>query len=164
MSGEWVFWLLSAVAVLGALAVVLVREMIRMIAGLAAFLIAVAAMFLYFRMPFLAASQVFVYVGGVLVMMLFAVMIIRRDTEGRPKLTSRYDLVAFVLSVGVAWLIWWALSASAPSLEPIAGGDPVGDLGGALLGDMLVHFEFLGVMLLAALVAVLAIVGGRRES
>ena len=159
------FWGLTGIAVLGAVAVVFARDMIRMIAGLGAFLLAVAGYFVLYRMTFLAAAQVFVYVGGVLVMMVFAIMTIRRDAEGRPRLRSRFDISAVVIAVGLFVLFNWSLGPSAPSLDMLKSAEgPVGDLAGELLGPMLVHFEMFGVLLLTALVAIIAIVGGRRES
>lgn len=156
------FWGLSAVAIFAALVVVVARDMVRMIAGLGVFLLAVAAFFLFYRMPFLAAAQVFVYVGGVLVMMIFAVMAIRRDAGGRPRLDARYDLAAFVVSGGVFVVMWVTLGSWEPAGNALGSGG-ADALGAKLLGPMLPHFEVAGVLLLAALVAVVAILGGRRE-
>ncbi len=159
------FWGLAAAAVAGAVVVVFARDMIRVLAGLGMFLFAVAGYFVLYRMTFLAAAQVFVYIGGVLVMMIFAIMAIRRDAGGRPSLKSRFDASAVVIAVGLFALLNWSLGPSAPSLDVLtAVDDPVGDLAETLLGPMLVHFEMLGVLLLTALVAVLAVVGGRRRS
>jgi NADH-quinone oxidoreductase subunit J len=162
-AGTLVFWGLAVVALVGAIAVVFSRDAIRMVAGLGAFLVAVAGYFLLYRMPFLAVAQVFVYVGGVLVMMIFALMAIRRDEAGRPRLDGRYDLSALVVSGGLFFLLNWSLSPTAPTDLPEAAADPVGELGSELLGRMLPHFELAGLLLLAALVAVIVVMGGSRE-
>jgi NADH:ubiquinone oxidoreductase subunit 6 (subunit J) len=75
------FWGLSAVALFGALAVVFVRDVMRMALGLGAFLMAVAGFFAYYGFGFLALAELFVYVGGVLVLVLFAIML--RCSGGR---------------------------------------------------------------------------------
>lgn len=159
------FWVLAALTVLAALAVVFSREMIRLLFGLGVFLLAVAAYFLLFGTAFLAATQVFVYVGGVLVMMLFAVMVIRRDTVGAPDLGSRHDVNAFVVAAGLFLVMQLTLGPDSPTVEELTGSSAsIESLAETLLGPMLVHFEFVGVLLLAALVAVLAVVAGRREA
>jgi NADH-quinone oxidoreductase subunit J len=164
-----VFWALALLSIGGAAFVVFSRDMIRMVAGLGAFLLAVAGYFLLFDMPFLAGAQVFVYVGGVLVMMLFAIMAIRRDETGRPRLSGRYDILAFAVALvlfalmnGIPGVMDGLLSPLEPSLAAPAG-DAVDMLGDTLLGSMLPHFELAGVLLLTALVAVLAVTGGRDE-
>ena len=70
------------------------RDMLRMGLGLGAFLIAVAGMYLYFSMPFLAVAQVFVYVGGVLVLILFAIMLLHTRETGAadPRIQARHRL------------------------------------------------------------------------
>lgn len=158
------WWVLSVLAVGGALAVVFARDVLRMVAGLAAFLLSVAGFFLLYGMSFLAAAQVFVYVGGVLVMMLFAIMVIGRDAHGRPEMGSRFDLAAFVVAGGLFFIMQWTLAGSAPSVpEVVSDAGSVELLGSTLLSSMLPHFEFLGAMLLVALVAVIAVGTGRDE-
>lgn len=163
------FWGLALAAVAGAVAVVFAREMVRMLAGLGLFLLAIAGFFAWYRMPLLAAVQVFVYVGGVLVMMLFAIMATRRDESGKRRMSGRYDFAAFVVAVGVFLLINGVgrfsglLSQVAPEPAQNTSGDALVSLANTLLGDALPQFEMAGVLLLAALVAVIVISGKGEE-
>ena len=75
-------WALAGVAVTGALAVVLSREVMRMALGLGGFLLALAGLFAYFGFGFLALAELFVYVGGVLILILFAIMLVHRTGRG----------------------------------------------------------------------------------
>lgn len=162
-AGAIAFWALAAVSIAGALAVVLARDVMRLAIGLGAFLGATAGFFLLFGTPFLAAAQVFVYVGGVLVLVLFAIMLLRRTSEGEPRLGSRHDWLAGVVCAAIGGFVAFALLRDgAPA--PVAGvpGGTAG-LAAELLGPLLPHFEMLGVLLLAALVGVLTIVGGERR-
>jgi NADH:ubiquinone oxidoreductase subunit 6 (subunit J) len=154
------FWLLTAVALVGAAAVVLSRDALRLVLGLGAFLMALAGFYVYYGMGFLAAAQVFVYVGGVLVLVLFALLLLARDEGGRLLAPARFDISALSVGLGIAVVLGWTLRDVAP---PPAQSPPLG-LGATLLGPMLPAFELGGVLLLAALVAVLVIVaGGERE-
>jgi NADH:ubiquinone oxidoreductase subunit 6 (subunit J) len=158
------FGVVAGITVAGAFAVLLARETMRLIMGLGAFLLGVAGLYLYYAMPLLAAAQVFLYVGGVLVLFIFAIMALRPGADGRGRLTRRFDLGAAAVCAGLFALLVASLDSLSPSLTagPAARGTTaaVGDL---LLGGMLPQFELVGVLLLAALVAALAIVGREGE-
>ncbi len=106
MTGAGLFWLLAAVALIGALAVVFVRDVMRMALGLGAFLLAVAGFFAYYGFGFLALAELFVYVGGVLVLVLFAIMLVHRSGAGAPVLESRVDGLAVVSAAAVSILLF----------------------------------------------------------
>lgn len=160
---ELVFWMIAATSVVGALTVVFTRDVTRMALGLGVFLLSVAGWFVYFSQSFLAAAQVFVYVGGVLVLVLFAIMLVHRSSEGRPALESRHTIDSVMVAGAVFTLVATALKDAAPKLSatpPAANPDVISV---ALLGPMLPHFEALGVLLLVALAAVIVISGGERS-
>jgi NADH:ubiquinone oxidoreductase subunit 6 (subunit J) len=156
------FWALSAVAVLGAALVTFTRDVTRLVLGLGAFLLAVAGFFALYGFGFLALAQLFVYVGGVLVLVLFAIMLVHRSTPGSPALESRHDSLAAIACLGLFGFIVVALQPL--TIQPgLQEATSPGDLGAILLGDMLPHFELAGILLLAALVAVVAVsAGGER--
>jgi len=157
------FWLLALVALVGGAYVVLVRDVMRMALGLGAFLLAVAGFFAYYGFGFLALAEVFVYVGGVLILILFAIMLVHRTAQGRPDLESRHNVL---LAIAVATFV----SLLGVLLLPVAGkiGTAAGSLGPdglsqVLTGPLLVPFELAGALLLAALVAVVVIAGGEKR-
>ncbi|HEY3318179.1 MAG TPA: NADH-quinone oxidoreductase subunit J [Coriobacteriia bacterium] len=160
MSEALTFWLLAALALAGAVAVVFSRDALRLVLGLGAFLLAVAGLYAYYGMGFLAAAQVFVYVGGVLVLVLFALLLLARDGGGRLLAEGRFDLSAAAVGLGLTVV----LGVTLRDLTPPAALGASADLGGTLLGPMLPAFELLGVLLLAALVATLVVVGGGERS
>ncbi|TLM77892.1 MAG: hypothetical protein FDZ70_04940 [Actinobacteria bacterium] len=164
-AGQAVFWLLAALAVGGALMTVLAREVMRMALGLAVFLLAAAGLFLAYGAAFLAAAQVFLYVGGVLVVMLFAIMVLKRSASGVPDLTSRHDVVSGVMCAMAAVLGARLVLSGEPATAAAAASASAGgaDLAATLLGPMLPQFEMLGALLLVALVAAVAIAGGERR-
>ena len=151
----------AVMTVFGALAAVFARDVMRMALGLGVFLLGVAGLYLWEGMAFLAAVQVFVYVGGVLVLVLFAVDVVRRDVSGRPEMGSRHDLAAAVAAGGVFVLL-------VSGLRDLPAGPPVGaaaaGVPGVLLGSFLWQFEAVGVLLLVAIAAAIAVVarGVRR--
>ncbi len=162
MTQTVVLWLLGALAVAGAVTVVTTREVMRLALGLGVFLLALAGLFALFGFGFLAVAEVFVYVGGVLILLLFAIMLVHRATPGEPSLTSRHDPFAAVACAALGILFVIVVRPVFPAASGVATSS-VDDMGALLLGDMLPHFELVGVLLLAALVAVISITGGEGE-
>jgi NADH:ubiquinone oxidoreductase subunit 6 (subunit J) len=156
------YWLVSAFALVGAATVVFTKDLIRLAMGLGVFFLACAAYFAVLGFGFLALAELFVYVGGVLVLVLFAIMLLPRAQPGEPALTSRRDPLAAVTSFSFAALLVALLRSSVPA--PLGGdGSTIDGLGRALLGPWLTQFELVGLLLLAALVAVVSITGGDRR-
>jgi len=157
------FYLLAATALAGAFTVVRTRDLMSLTMGLGAFLLSVAGYYLFYGVTFLAIGQVFVYVGGVLVLAVITIMTVRRNADVEPVMQSRRTAGAAVVSAAVFALLVFSLAGSVPSTAAPIDGTGVEALGDVLLGAMLPHFEIIGGLLLAALVAVIAITGGERE-
>lgn len=152
------YWALVALALVGASFVVFGRDVTRLALGLGAFLLAAAGLFALFGFGFLSLAEIFVYVGGVLVLVLFAIMLVHRAEPGKPSLTSRHEPAAALACVGIFGFVVLALRPLAPRLADASSA--VDALGSVLLGKMLVHFELAGSLLLVALVAVVSVSGG----
>jgi NADH-quinone oxidoreductase subunit J len=159
-----VFWLLSALAVTGALVAALSREVMRMALGLGVLLLATAGFFAYYGLGFLAVAELFLYVGGVLVLILFAIMLVHRGEGGSPVVERRDEPVMALSSLSLVLLVFAMLVPLARNLNhtPSPALSPE-TLAAVLLGARLPQFELVGVLLLAALVAVVFVMGGDRE-
>jgi NADH-quinone oxidoreductase subunit J len=157
MSATLLWWALAALTVAGAMAVIVAREMVRMLLGLGSFLLGVAGLYAFYGFELLAVAQLFVYVGGVLVLFLFAITSMGRDREGRA-VKRRVDFGAMIVSGGFAIAVFVALQSALPAAGG-ASGVTVEDTAAALLGPLLPYFEAVGVVLLVALAAALAIIG-----
>jgi len=163
LSGQIAFWLLTAASFAGAASVVFSKDVSRMAVGLGAFLLSVAGWFLYFNQTFLAVVQVFVYVGGVLVLILFAIMLVHRSEGGDPMLTSRHDVDVAAVALSIFAIMVVVLRSVSNRITESPLPSTVNDISAAFLGRYLPHFEAAGLLLLAALVAAVVIVGGERE-
>lgn len=157
------FWLLALGALVGAGAVALTRDVMRMALGLGVMLLALAGFFAYYGFGFLALAEVFVYVGGVLILVLFAIMLVHRTTAGRPELESRNRVASIVTAAGLSALLAFMLRPASSLLEGTGSAGGPDALSRLLLGPMLLVFEAAGALLLIALVAVVVVGGGERE-
>ena len=157
------FGLLALVALVGAIAVLLVRDVMRMALGLGAFMLAMAGFFAYYGFGFLALAELFVYVGGVLILFLFAIMLVHRGQGGLPVLESRIDVLVITASGTVALMLFLLLRPLTVLMTGSAtpGGPP--ELSKLLLGPMLPQFEAIGALLLATLVGVVVVMAGDRR-
>lgn len=160
MSVTLLWWGLAALAVIGAVVVLSAQEMMRIMIGLGAFLLGVAGLYAYYGFELLAVAELFVYVGGVLVLFIFAITSMGRDPENR-NVERRFNLGAAVVSAGVTVTLIFALRGALPAVSGVTV--PVETTASALMGQLLPHFEVIGVVLLIALAAALAIVGGDSE-
>jgi NADH-quinone oxidoreductase subunit J len=159
------FYAFAGVAVTAALGVALSRNIVRSAFALLAALFSVAGLYALAGADFLAAIQMLIYVGGILVLILFAVMLTHRISDVRlsnatapgPLALLVTVLALIVLTAAVAGTSWTAPRAAPPpaaaAAAPGTGTETeTRTVGRRLVGDDLLPFEVASVLLLAALV------------
>ena len=183
-----VFWLLSVMAIGGALGVVMVPDLFRAALLLIVVFIAVAGFFVLLSAEFLAVVQVLIYVGAIAILLIFAIML-TRDVQ-RGNLPNRLQIPAVVFSA----LLFSALVAVAVDTqrdflpdsdqgrvelvqtnsvttltgevlidEGVTGTEEQSEVQESGLADLLIEdfvlpFEAVSVLLLAALIGALVLV------
>lgn len=160
------FYAIAAALLVSAGLVVTSRNIFHAALWLAVALFAVAALYVMLGAYFLAAIQVLVYIGAVVVLAIFVINLTRSVVGAPVTLTRRWVIPAALVSALTACLIAVALLKSnlPPGPGPEAAGqDWTSALGRHLLGDFVIPFELVSVLLLAALIAAIAIVGKDRE-
>ena len=162
MTEELGFGLLAFVLVgVPALRVVTSRDLVRAILWLAATLLGTAVLYALLHAPFLAGVQVLTYVGGVVTLMIFGVMVTRKHEgtnftiDGAARLRGALAALGFFAVVAAAILRTDLSSLTA--VEPPS----TQDLAFSLLDRYLLAFEVASVLLLAAIVS--AVVLARRR-
>ena len=149
-----------------ALGVVLARNIFHSALCLVAALLGIAALYLSLQAEFIAVVQVLLYVGAVMTLVIFAIMLTHRIGDQTIPQTNQQSLPAFLALVGFVFLVgslllktnWVALaggvSLTAPPVDTLA-------LGQALLGEYVFPFEAVSVVLIGALVG--AVVIARKD-
>jgi NADH-quinone oxidoreductase subunit J len=156
------FYVIAAITVAGAAGVALSRNILYSAVGLLMALLGAGALYVFLAADFVAVTQLLIYIGGVLVLILFAVMLTNRITEVNVSNSSfgvvggvaLFATVAPVL-VAVVMLTPWpaqVLTRSPPTAAII---------GHAFLTKWLLPFEVASLVLLATLVG--AVVIARKE-
>lgn len=154
MMGGWIWVLLAALGVFGAGAVAFAKNVVHCGFGLLAALVSVAGMYAFLGADFLVATQVIVYVGGILVLVLFGVMMTHRiaprslrEEVIQPMAAGVTALLVFGLSILMIFGTNWNELADPGVAEPTTKA-----LGRAFLTDWLFPFEFASVLLLVAMI------------
>lgn len=159
---DLLFFPLALVTLAGAATVAFSRNILRSAVGLLAALLGVSSLYIFLSADFVAVTQVLVYIGGVLVLVLFAVMLTSRITEVQVSNRSVGLLGGILLFLAmapvvtaVAFLTPWATRAP-PPLAPTTEA-----IGNAFLTRWLLPFEVVSLLLLATLIG--AVVMARKE-
>ena len=157
MTGEAVgFWGVAVVLLAASLGVVLTRNLFHAVLYLAAALVATGVVFLLLDSPFLFAVQLLLYAGGVVTIVVFAIMLTERLVGQTLTQTNRHivngAIVSAAVFVAIAGFLMQARGASAP---PPTANDALAALGRALLGPFALAFLLLAILLVTALIGAL---------
>jgi NADH-quinone oxidoreductase subunit J len=160
-----IFLLFAAMALVSAVVVVAHRNPVYSVMSLVVTLVSLAALFVLLGAPFIAALQVLIYTGAILVLFLFVIMLLNigREEVGPARWGQQLAAGAGALVfAGMVLLLYWRAYGGA-GLGPLAEEFvSLRTLAAALFGDYLLPFEIVGLLLLVAVVA--ATVLARRSS
>lgn len=161
--GAVFFAVCSVVCVVGALSVILARNPIRGAVGLLATILGIAGLFLRLSAQFLAAIQIIVYAGAVVVLFVFVVMLLGPNAgltsrvEPRSK-ASRIFAGSLVGLLGLTMLGLLASSAAPKRFGPVAEGHgTIEAVGGHIFAVELPVFELVTALLIVAVVGAIAV-------
>lgn len=161
-----VFVLLGLVAVGSALLVVTTQNLVHAALWLVVTLGAIAGVFLVLAAEFVAWVQVLIYVGAVVVLLLFALMLTKAPTGVHPDLDARHKVPAALVALLVAGLLGGTVVAGFRGVEIDLDQTIVGtaeNTGTTIFTQWVLPFEVLSVLLLAALIGAIALSRGGRD-
>jgi NADH-quinone oxidoreductase subunit J len=169
-----VFWVLGPIAVAGALGMVFSRNAVHSALFLANTMLALGVFYVVQEAPFLGAVQIIVYTGAIMILFLFVLMLVGRDTSDSVVETLRGQRVAAtVLGIGFAGLVGAGI-ARATEGTVVRGLDAVQGGGGAADGNIeaiarllftryLLAFEVTSALLITAAVGAMILAHTERE-
>ena len=179
---NFLFYLMATGVVLSALGVVLARNPVKSVVALLSSLIFLSVIYLLAGFQFLAAVQILLYGGAVMVLFLFVVMLLNL---GDPEVTESVDEPLFhsgrrawigiavalaICLVGLVTLLRGAMAGLPAGLEqaafemPAEGFDPVIPLAGEMFTRYSLPFEAASLLLLASAVGVLVVAKRQRPA
>lgn len=156
------FWSIAVIMIAAGFQVVTSTNVVRAALSLVIVLAGVAAQYILLAAEFTAVVQVLVYIGAVVVLFLFGIMLTRARIGHESDLDNSNRLPAFIVAVALfALLVALLRDAFGTARINVAAPTTTAQVGDAIFSTYLVPFEIASVLLLAALVG--AIVLARRD-
>jgi NADH-quinone oxidoreductase subunit J len=158
-----IFYIFAIITLVSASIVVFSRNIVHAAFALLFAFFGIAGIYVFLLADFIAVTQLLIYVGGILVLILFGVMLTSRQVKVDSKIGSMHLIPAILITAAVAqmlisafWSTGWKMTASLT--EPEKTASQIGEL---LLTRYLLPFEIASVLLLVALLGATMI--ARRE-
>jgi len=164
MAADVIFWVLAAVCVGAAGAMILVKNPGHSALLLVLCFSALGGIFGLLEAPFAAAIQILVYAGAIMVLFIFVVMMVDPRAgippEGRKRAKILGPAIGLVLLFELGTAVWRAFGQTSGPAAAGAAGSPV-EVGRRLFTEFIYPFEITSLLILAALVG--AVVLGKKE-
>lgn len=152
------FWILGPLALAGALGMVLARNAVHSALFLAMSMLSLGILYMVQQAPFLGFVQIIVYTGAVMMLFLFVLMLVGRDSsDSVVEVLRGQRLWALLLGLGLAGLLVGAIARALTDVTPagLAAGDlgsngNLPGLGRLIFTDYLLPFELTSALLITA--------------
>jgi NADH-quinone oxidoreductase subunit J len=167
---DFLFYVFAAIAIGGAIGVVLGRNPVSSLVFMVVTLAAGAGVYVLLEAHFLAAVQVIVYAGAIMVLFLFVIMLLNLGHDYQADLRGGlWALLAFATSGAIAGLLAPTFRGAEPAQgvtelagaaaidQALADYGAVGAIARPLFTDYVVPFEITGILLLVAVVGAVAL-------
>jgi NADH-quinone oxidoreductase subunit J len=166
-----VLWVLGPIALAGALGMVFSRNAVHSALWLVNTMLAFGVFYVVQDAPFLGAVQIIVYTGAIMILFLFVLMLVGRDSSDSVVETLRGQRVAAtVLGVGFAGLVGAGIARATQDLDLVGLDAAQGDQGNipaiaeSLFTDYLLAFEVTSALLITAAVGAMVLAHIEREA
>ncbi len=167
---EIIFLLIAGITVLSGWLVVSLKNIIHSAFSLLVSFFGVSGLFVYLHADFLAATQILIYIGGVMILILFSIMLSEKVYNLSIFHRSKFFPALLILG-GILLILGRVIletSWKGQVLDPAPSGPTTGTLGVLLLNEYLLPFEVISVMLLASLIGAVVLIrkevfGSERE-
>jgi NADH-quinone oxidoreductase subunit J len=165
-----VFWVLGPIALAGALGMVFSRNAVHSALWLVTTMLCLGVFYVVQEAPFLGAVQIIVYTGAIMILFLFVLMLVGRDSSDSVVETLRGQrIAATVLGVGFAALVGAGIARATQDLPVIGLGGVQGEIGNIpaiselLFTKYLLAFEVTSALLITAAVGAMVLAHIERE-
>ncbi len=164
MFSEYIFFLLSAIAIYCALMVLISKKPVHSVLYLTAAFFALGGHYILLGAQFLAVVHIIVYAGAIMVLFLFTVMLLNLNIQGEFQKRNIIKIIAMI----AGGLLMITLIGAFKDFDIAVKSDPmlnqiglVKNLGKVLFSDFLLPFELSSILFLSAMVG--AVMLGKKE-
>lgn len=161
-----IFFVLGVIAVLGALNLIFQRHPIHSALSLIVVMVALAGLYLNMGADFVAAVQIIVYGGAIMVLFVFVIMLLNAGVEERTNASKLAGIAGIPLAVALLGFLAAAIARSNDATQgvPVAANtaDTTTNISRMLFSDFVYPFELTSFLILVAIIG--ALVLAQRES
>lgn len=162
-STQLIFLVIALLTVGAGFMVVTTRNLFHAALWLVGSFFGVAGLYAMLEAGFLAVAQILVYVGAISTLIIFAIMLSRGMMLGRTVMRNYQWAISAVVAAGLfVLLVIVVLQINWPVVVGPVSETAIADIGNALVGEYLVPFEVVSVLLLAALMGAIMIARERQ--
>jgi len=158
------FFAFAGLAVLGAVSLILQRHPIHSALSLIVVMVSLAALYLLLGAEFIAAVQIIVYAGAIMVLFVFVIMLLNAGVEERTSFSRLARYVGIPVGILLTLQLAYTVARAAPEHAhrvPTTGPSSTRDLSLMLFREYVLPFELTSVLILVAILG--AVVLARRE-
>jgi len=166
---NFAFYLISGLAVAGALAAVLLKNTVHCALALTVAFAGIAMLFLKLGAQFAGFAQILVYIGAVAILVVFAILLTRGSETPKDGVYSKFPLTGLAIAAAIFAVLGWAVLNSAsvlPGAEGSSATTPtvtVMDIGNALMSRYVLPLEIVALLLTAALIGAVIVAMHEKE-
>ncbi len=151
----------SALAAISALYILFTSNILYAAFALVITFLAIAILYILANADFVAATQIMIYVGGIVVVIIFGVMLTNKLVNSAPKSGSHNKFIAFIISGVLFTLLTFAILDMNLGALGVERGN-IQSLGYGLMTNYLLPFEMAAILLLLALIGATVIVSQKN--
>jgi NADH-quinone oxidoreductase subunit J len=165
------FWILGPISLAGGIGMVLLRNAVHSALSLAATMMCLGAMYMVEQGPFIGFVQIIVYTGAIMILFLFVLMLVGRDSSDSIIETLRGQRWAAALfGIGFALLVALSVGRAFRGIKPVNLDGPNADAGNVnsiaqlIFTKYLFAFELTSALLIVAAVAAMVLAHVERDA
>ena len=160
------FWVLGPLALLGALGMIFARNAVHSALFLVLTMLSLGVLYMVQQAPFLGFVQIIVYTGAIMMLFLFVLMLVGRDSsDSVVEVLRGQRLFATILGIGLAVLVVTAVARSLTEVTPVGlqgtnangGNGNVENIGRSIFTDWLFPFELTSALLITAAIGAMVL-------
>jgi len=147
------FYVLAFIIVVSAVMVVFNKNVVHSAFSLFFTLFAISGIYVLLKADFIALTQIMVYVGGILILLIFGVMMTTKVTNVELKTKNLNTIPSLVFSIGIVTILIFVIFSTKWNIKSgLDSEETVSQIGIMLLSKYLLPFEIASIVLLVALI------------
>jgi len=164
MTSIIVFYCIAAVVIISSLLVVTLKNLFHSALFLALSFVGIAGIYLFLGAEFLAAIQVLIYVGAIVTLIIFVIMLTARISDASIRQTNEQKFISFIVAMSIFILLSSIILKNGMARAGIKSGVNTADIGRELITTYGLPFEVISVVLLVALIGAIILSRGEKAA